>query len=168
MSFLIKSDTACPWSIDADLPVRGRFDVLIDFLIESVRGGAREVYIMLCDGTTYRVSSIPSDRARDVASWLLSTTPFKADLASLISKYRRVYYMHERGRDASGVALDAEGLYVFGDQDGLSADDERILRERAVWVSLGPLSYISWHAAVYVAYLVRRQGRGRRQSREVD
>lgn len=156
MSFLIKSDVACPWSVNAEELVKNRFDVLVDFLIESINGGAREVYIMLCDGTTYRISSIPSRRARDVARWLLSTQPIRTDLKSIIGRYRKVYYLHEEGRDVADVELDGGGLYVFGDHDGLSNEDEELLAKHAVWISLGPIPYMSWQAAAYLAYLLRR------------
>ncbi|ABL87995.1 protein of unknown function DUF358 [Pyrobaculum islandicum DSM 4184] len=154
MSFLIKSDVACPWSVDLHNLVKNRFDVLIDFLVESLRGGAREVYIMLCEGTTYRVASYPSDRTHAVASWLLSLPSFKSDLKTIVGRFRHVYYLHERGIDVSEIALTSDGLYIFGDHDGLSQEDEEILSKHAVWISLGPVPYMSWQAAAYVAYLI--------------
>ena len=157
MSFLIKSDVACPWSLDINSLVKNRFDVLIDFLVESLRGGIREVYVMLCDGTTYRITSVPSGRARDVAAWLLAQRPFKADMRAILAKYRHVYYLHESGRDVSEVRLEGDGLFIFGDHDDLSAEDEELLSRRAVWISLGSLPYMSWQAAAYVAYMLRRQ-----------
>jgi len=156
-AFLIKSDVACPWSLDVNCLVKNRFDVLVDFVVESLRGGVREVYVMLCDGTTYRITSVPSGRARMVASWLLAQEPFKADLRSILAKYRHVYYLHESGRDISDVRLEGDGLFIFGDHDGLSPEDEELLSRRAVWISLGPLPYMSWQAAVYVAYVLKRQ-----------
>lgn len=155
--FLIKSDIACPWSVDPNVLVKNRFDVLIDFLMESLRGGAREVIIMLCDGTTYRVNSLPYDRAKHVARWLLAQPSYKTDLESLIANYRHVYYLHEGGIDISQIALEADGLYVFGDHDGLSSEDERILKKRAVWISLGLVPYMSWQAAAYLAYVLKRE-----------
>ncbi|ACB40290.1 tRNA (pseudouridine-N1)-methyltransferase [Pyrobaculum neutrophilum] len=152
MSFLIKSDVACPWSIDPHNLVKGRFDVLIDFAVEALRGGAREVYIMLCDGTTYHLVSPHKGRSREIASWLLSTQALKTDLRSVVNSYRRVYYLHERGRDISEVPLEGDALYVFGDHDGLSSEDEAFLAKHAVWISLGPTPYMSWQAAVYVAW----------------
>jgi tRNA (pseudouridine54-N1)-methyltransferase len=157
LSFLIKSDVACPWSLDVNSLVKNRFDVLIDFLVESLRGGIREVYVMLCDGTTYCITSVPSGRARDVAAWLLAQRPFKADMRAILAKYRHVYYLHENGRDVSEVRLEGDGLFIFGDHDGLSAEDEELLSRRAVWISLGRLPYMSWQAAAYVAYMLRRQ-----------
>ncbi|MFN3803637.1 MAG: tRNA (pseudouridine-N1)-methyltransferase [Pyrobaculum sp.] len=153
MSFFIKSDTLCPWSIDLKTLVRNRFDVLIDFTIESIKGGVREVYVMLCDGTTYHVTSIPSDKTREVATWLKPS--FKSTLEDLVRRFGRVYYLHERGRDIFDVRLE-DGLYVFGDHDGLSPHDEEILSRRAIWISLGPTPYMSWQAAVYVAYLLKK------------
>jgi Uncharacterized conserved protein len=154
---LIKSDVACPWSLDINALVKNRFDVLIDFLVESLRGGVGEVYIMLCDGTTYRITSVPSGGARAVASWLLAQESFKSDLRTILAKYKHVYYLHERGRDISELRLNVDGLFVFGDHDGLSPDDEELLSKRAIWISIGPLPYMSWQVAAYVAYLLRRQ-----------
>jgi len=156
LSFLIKSDTVCPWTIDVKALVKGRFDVLVDFAAESIRGGAREVYIMLCDGTTYHVSSVPGGPAVEVASWLLSQPSFKASLEAILANYRRVYYLHERGADILSTDLSGDALYVFGDHDGLSREDEEVLTKRAQWLSLGPVPYMSWHAAAYVAFLLRR------------
>jgi Uncharacterized conserved protein len=156
-AFLIKSDVACPWSIDASSLVKNRFDVLVDFLVESLRGGVREVYVMLCDGTTYRITSAPPGRARVVASWLLTQKSFKTDLRTILARYRHVYYLHESGRDISDIRLKDDGLFIFGDHDGLSPEDEELLSKRAVWISLGPLPYMSWQAATYVAYVLKRQ-----------
>jgi len=156
LSFLIKSDVACPWSISPEELVKNRFDVLVDFVVESIRGGAREVYVMLCDGTTYRVSAAPLLRAREAARWLLSNPPFKTNLKAIVGRYRNVYYLHERGRDVSEVRLDGEGLYIFGDHDGLSREDEEFLEKHATWVSLGATPYMSWQAAAYLTYLLRR------------
>ncbi len=157
MSFLIKSDTVCPWSIDLKTLVKGRFDVVVDFVIESTNGGVREVYVMLCDGTTHYVNSPTPPRAREAAEWLLSTPVFKTSLETLLKKYRHVYYLHEGGIDVSRVKLE-RGLYVFGDHDGLSPRDEEVLSKRAVWISLGRTPYMSWQAAVYMAYLLRKLG----------
>ncbi|MCX8136401.1 tRNA (pseudouridine-N1)-methyltransferase [Pyrobaculum aerophilum] len=156
-SFLIKSDIACPWSISAEELVKNRFDVLVDFVIESITGGVREVYVMLCDGSTYLITSLPSQRARAVARWLLSRQPFKTSLQAIIAKYRSVYYLHERGRDISEARLNGNGLYIFGDHDGLSREDEELLAKHAEWISLGSTPYMSWHAAAYLAYLLKRQ-----------
>ena len=155
-AFLIKSDVACPWSIDVNSLVKSRFDVLVDFVVESLRGGVSEVYVMLCEGTTYRITSVPSGRAHVVASWLLTQESFKADLRAISARYRHVYYLHESGRDISDVRLEGGGLFIFGDHDGLSPEDEELLSRRAVWISLGPLPYMSWQAAAYVAYVLKR------------
>lgn len=156
MSFLIKSDTACPWSIDAEVLVKSRFDVLIDFLIESITGGVESVYVMLCDGTTFHLTSIPSDDPRRVAAWLLSQPSEKTSLKALINRFRHVYYLHERGLDVYEVKLERDGLYVFGDHDGLSPEDEEIL-SGAVRLSLSATPYMSWQAAAYLAYLLKKR-----------
>ncbi|MEM0468131.1 MAG: tRNA (pseudouridine-N1)-methyltransferase [Pyrobaculum sp.] len=156
MSFLIKSDTACPWTIDPEVLVKNRFDVLIDFLIESIKGGVSNVYIMLCDGTTFHITSIPTDNPRILADWLLKKPAEKTSLKTLVNRFRHVYYLHERGVDIYDVKLEHDGLYIFGDHDGLSPEDERLLSD-AVWLSLSSTPYMSWQAAVYLAYLLKRR-----------
>ena len=155
MHFLIKSDVACPWNIDLKNLVKNRVDVLVDFVVESLRAGVEEVFLMLCDGTTYRVTSAP-ERSREAAGRIFASQSFKTDLPTLLGAYRHVYYLHEKGVDVSRVALEKDGLYIFGDHDGLAPADEELLARRAVWVSLGATPYRSWQAAVYVAYLLNR------------
>lgn len=156
MRFLIKSETACP-PIDPSRLARGRLDVVLDFALEALRAGAVEVHILLCDGTAYRLRGPPPDDAVSMARALASSQPLKADLASLLALFDVVYYLHEEGVDISEVPLRSGALFVVGDQDGLSPEDEALLRRKAVWVSLGRLPYLSWICPVYLAWWLNRK-----------
>lgn len=155
---MIRSDTACP-PIDPGQLSRGRLDVVLDFALESLRAGAEDVYLLLCDGSAYRLSGPPPEDAGALARALAGAQPQRADLQSLLAPFRHVYYLHEEGVDIAEVQLRRDGLFVVGDQDGLSPQDESLLRRRALWISLGRTPYISWFCPVYLAWWLNRPRR---------
>jgi tRNA (pseudouridine54-N1)-methyltransferase len=54
------------------------------------------------------------------------------------------YYLHEDGEDVRGLELPTDGVFVLGDDIGLSGDDEKLL-EGCKMISLGPEVLHSHH-----------------------
>lgn len=152
MSFLIKSDTACWRDFPPEPLVKGRADVLLDFALEALRAGAVKVYLLFCDDVVVEVERARARSARELAQELLGLKRYKSSLRELVASWRGpVYYLHESGVDIDEVEITRDSLIIVGDQDGLSREDEEFLRGKAKWVSIGPLPYLSWTCAVYVA-----------------
>ncbi|MEL9990336.1 MAG: RNA methyltransferase [Thermoproteus sp.] len=157
MNFLIKSDTACWKDFPPQPLVRGRADVLLDFALEALRAGATRVYIAFCDDVVVEIERSSAKNSKELARELLGAKRFKASLKEVVASWRGpVYYLHESGIDIDRVEIPKDALIVVGDQDGLSREDEEFLRGRAVWVSIGPLPYLSWFCAPYVIKRARR------------
>lgn len=156
MSFLIKSDTACWRDFPPEPLVRGRADVLLDFALEALRAGASKVYLAFCDGVVVEVERTSARSAKELAGELPRMRRYAASLRDVAGTWRGpVFYLHESGTDIDRVSIPRDSLIVVGDQDGLAPEDEEFLRGRATWVSIGPLPYLSWFCAPYVA---RRMG----------
>lgn len=155
MSFLIKSDAACP-PFPPEPLVRNRADVLLDFALEALRGGAERVYIVLCDEEVVELAGTPAASARELAGEIQRHKRYRGSLRGIVSGWRGpVYYLHESGVDVSRVRMGRDSLIVVGDHDGLSRGDEEFLRGRALWVSIGPKPYLSWFCAAYMAARLR-------------
>lgn len=136
--------------------VKNRADVLLDFALEALRGGAERVYIVLCDEEVVEVERTSAKSARELAAEVARAKRYRGSLKEIVSQWRGpVYYLHERGVDISKVEIGRGSLIVVGDHDGLSQADEEFLAKRAVWVSLGPRPYLSWFCAAYVAAYMR-------------
>lgn len=137
--------------------MRGRADVLLDFALEALRAGATRVYIAFCDDVVVEIERSSAKNSKELARELLGAKRFKASLKEVVASWRGpVYYLHESGIDIDRVEIPKDALIVVGDQDGLSREDEEFLRGRAVWVSIGPLPYLSWFCAPYVIKRARR------------
>ncbi|AEA12661.1 hypothetical protein TUZN_1182 [Thermoproteus uzoniensis 768-20] len=152
MSFLIKSDTACWRDFPPEPLVKGRADVLLDFALEALRAGASRVYLTFCDGVVVEVEQTSARSARELARELPNMRRYEASLRDIVGRWAGpVFYLHESGIDIDRASIPRDSLIVVGDQDGLSQEDEEFLRGRATWVSIGPLPYLSWFCAPYVA-----------------
>lgn len=156
MSFLIKSDTACWRDFPPEPLVKGRADVLLDFALEALRAGAARVYLVFCDDVVVEVERTRARSARELARELAGMRRYRSSLREIVGGWKGpVYYLHESGVDIDEVEITRDSLVVVGDQDGLSKDDEEFLRGRSIWVSIGPLPYLSWTCAVYVARRIK-------------
>ena len=160
MYFAIKSDTACLEDLDPRNIVRNRADVVVDFVVESLRAGAEGVYAVLCRGEVIYVPRGAGIAGYGDADKLRKYLVGRGGLKYALDRFRgRIVYLVEDGVDIVQIRLDKDSLFVIGDQDGLSSDDEVLLGEYgATRVSIGPLPYVSWFCPVFVSWFLRSRG----------
>ena len=160
MYFAIKSDTACLEDLDPKNIVRNRADVVVDFVVEALRAGADGVYAVLCRGEVIFVPRGADVAGYDDAAKLKKYLVSRGGLRHILERFRgRIVYLVEDGTDIAKVGVSRGYLYVVGDQDGLSREDESLLDEYgATRVSIGPLPYLSWFCPVFVSWFIKSRG----------
>ncbi len=170
--------TTEPFSLN-DLPgAAGRMDILCRcvntalFLSHDLRRDVR-VYLVLkggfqpklvrFDGNSLRYLS-PDERSAaslikkalemNTQDFWTESTPGvsirKGDLCDLLEELnKKIIYLREDGLDIRGKKLEAEPLFLLGDHEGLTAEEEKIIMgyEHEI-VSVGPLSLHANHCIV--------------------
>ncbi len=173
--FILKSNTACLDSINVRSPASsGRFDVVLDFVLECLfdRDHPRDdikILTVLEGCSSCKVLEFSSsiikvkvESEKELINLIVrSLIPVREEsFESLLSELKREGYklicLHESGRPVSPEDLPcSKVVFIIGDQDGFTSKDEDVMRKLGVdFISIGPISYLSWFCCVYVNYLL--------------
>lgn len=171
--FIIKSNTSCIDNVNPKSPASsGRLDVILDFIIESLnlRNDVRRdvtVYALLAGCEEYVMEVSGKDLRRPIHSEyellnLIASRKlkiwrenFQNLLQRLLSNGVKLYYLHERGEPVSKFRFIGSVGFIIGDQDGLTASDEKIINDLGIpWISLNSIPYLSWYCSVIINALL--------------
>ena len=174
----MKSNSACLDNINVRSPASsGRFDVVLDFVLECLfdRYGPRDdVTVMaVLDGCSpTKIIEVSSSTVKykiesesEILDLILKSQVVvkEESFEKLLCRLRREGYvimcLHEQGTPLRSLnpreLLHEKIAFVIGDQDGFTSRDEQILHKTNVkFISIGPVSYLSWFCCVYMNYVL--------------
>ena len=173
--FILKSNSACLDNINVRSPASsGRFDVVLDFVLECLfdRDGPRQdvkIVVVLDGCSPCRVLEFSSnivksklENERALLDLILqSKVPVRQEtfedlLRRLRSEGFHLVCLYEEGEPLRLEEVSCRNTaFIIGDQDGFTSRDIETMRKLGVkFVSIGPISYLSWFCCVYINYLL--------------